>query len=377
VNGNATQGVRDTDAAPLLRIEGVSKRFGGFAAVDGVTLSIQRGEFFALLGGSGSGKSTLLRMLAGLIQPDAGRIVLDGQDVAGVPPHARPVNMMFQSYALFPHMSVAQNIAFGLRMEGAPKALIRDRVAEMLALVRMEGFGDRKPAALSGGQRARVALARALAKHPKLLLLDEPLSALDKNLREAMQFELCAIQARSGTTFVIVTHDQEEAMTMATRLAVMDHGRLVQVGTPGEVYEFPNSRFTAEFLGSANILEGVVAATGLDGARIRAADGATDILSDAPAPQPVGSRVFVALRPERLQIARAPEDAGPGENRLTGRVRDIAYSGDVFTYHVELAGARRLRVSQPNLRRITDRPLEAGDAVVVTWDRQASMVLPE
>ncbi len=377
MNGNATQGVRDTDAAPLLRIEGVSKRFGGFAAVDGVTLSIQRGEFFALLGGSGSGKSTLLRMLAGLIQPDAGRIVLDGQDVAGVPPHARPVNMMFQSYALFPHMSVAQNIAFGLRMEGAPKALIRDRVAEMLTLVRMEGFGDRKPAALSGGQRARIALARALAKHPKLLLLDEPLSALDKNLREAMQFELRAIQARSGTTFVIVTHDQEEAMTMATRLAVMDHGRLVQVGTPGEVYEFPNSRFTAEFLGSANILEGVVAATGPEGARIRAADGATDILSDTPPPRPIGSPVFVALRPERLQIAHAPEDAGPGENRLTGRVRDIAYSGDVFTYHVELAGGRRLRVSQPNLRRITDRPLDAGDAVVVTWDRQASMVLPE
>ena len=376
MNGNATQGVRDTDAAPLLRIEGVSKRFGGFAAVDGVTLSIQRGEFFALLGGSGSGKSTLLRMLAGLIQPDAGRIVLDGQDVAGVPPHARPVNMMFQSYALFPHMSVAQNIAFGLRMEGAPKALIRDRVAEMLALVRMEGFGDRKPAGLSGGQRARIALARALAKHPKLLLLDEPLSALDKNLREAMQFELRTIQARSGTTFVIVTHDQEEAMTMATRLAVMDHGRLVQVGTPGEVYEFPNSRFTADFLGSANLLEGVVAATGPDGARIRVADGATDILSDTPAPQPVGSRVFVALRPERLSIARAPEDAGPGENRLTGQVRDIAYSGDVFTYHVELAGGRRLRVSQPNLRRMTDHPLDAGDAVVVTWDRQASMVLP-
>jgi putrescine transport system ATP-binding protein len=182
------------DVAPLLRIEGVSKRFGGFAAVDGVTLSIQRGEFFALLGGSGSGKSTLLRMLAGLIQPDAGRIVLDGQDMAGVPAHARPVNMMFQSYALFPHMNVAQNIAFGLRMDGAPKTLIRERVAEMLALVRMEGFGDRKPAMLSGGQRARIALARALAKHPKLLLLDEPLSALDKNLRESMQFELRAIQ---------------------------------------------------------------------------------------------------------------------------------------------------------------------------------------
>ena len=365
------------DAAPLLRIEGVSKRFGGFAAVDGVTLSIRQGEFFALLGGSGSGKSTLLRMLAGLVEPDAGRILLDGQDMTGVPPHARPVNMMFQSYALFPHMTVAQNIAFGLRMEGAAKALIRDRVAEMLALVRMEGFGDRKPAALSGGQRARIALARALAKRPRLLLLDEPLSALDKTLREAMQFELRAIQDRSGTTFVIVTHDQQEAMTTATRLAVMDRGRLVQVGTPGEVYEFPNSRFIAEFLGSANILEGVVATTGAEGGRIRTADGAIEILSDAPAPRPVGERVVVALRPERLAIARAPEGAGHGDNRLIGRVRDIAYSGDLFLYHVEIAGGRRLRVSQPNLRRITDRPLGAGDAVIVTWDREASMVLPE
>jgi putrescine transport system ATP-binding protein len=364
------------DVAPLLRIEGVSKRFGGFAAVDGVTLSIQRGEFFALLGGSGSGKSTLLRMLAGLIQPDAGRIVLDGQDMAGVPAHARPVNMMFQSYALFPHMNVAQNIAFGLRMDGAPKTLIRERVAEMLALVRMEGFGDRKPAMLSGGQRARIALARALAKHPKLLLLDEPLSALDKNLRESMQFELRAIQGRTGTTFVIVTHDQEEAMTMASRLAVMDRGRLMQVGTPGEVYEFPNSRFIAEFLGSANILEGVVAATGPEGARIRAADGPIDIVSGAPAPRPVGERVIVALRPERLAIARAPERAEPSDNCLEGRVRDIGYLGDAFVYHVEIAGGRRLRISQPNRRRITEHPLGAGDAVHITWDRQASMVLP-
>ncbi len=377
MSGTVTQGARDTDVVPLLRIEGVSKHFGAFAAGDGVTLSIRQGEFFALLGGSGSGKSTLLRILAGLEEPDAGRILLDGQDMAGVPPHARPVNMMFQSYALFPHMTVAQNIAFGLRMEGAPKTLIRDRVAEMLALVRMEGFDDRKPAALSGGQRARIALARALAKRPKLLLLDEPLSALDKNLREAMQFELRAIQERSGTTFVIVTHDQQEAMTTASRLAVMDRGRLVQVGAPGEVYEFPNSRFIAEFLGAANILDGVVVATGEGGARIRLADGGIDIHSDAPAPKPVGSPVAVALRPERLAIARASEEAGQGENRLAGRLRDIAYGGDVFLYHVEIEGGGRLRVSQPNRRRVTERPLDAGDAVVVTWQREASMVLPE
>jgi putrescine transport system ATP-binding protein len=369
---------RDPDAAPFLRIEGVTKRFGGLAAVDDVTLPIYRGEFFALLGGSGSGKSTLLRMLAGLAEPDAGRIVLDGQDMAGVPPYERPVNMMFQSYALFPHMSVAQNIAFGLRMEGAPRAVIRERVAEMLALVRMEGFGDRRPAALSGGQRARIALARALAKRPKLLLLDEPLSALDKNLRESMQFELQTIQERTGTTFVVVTHDQEEAMTMATRLAVMDRGTLAQVGTPGEVYEYPNSRFTAEFLGTANILEGVVEATGPGGARIGSSEFEMDILSDAPAPKPVGSRVFVALRPERLAIARAtPEEARHGDNRLAGRVRDIAYFGDFFMYHVELEGGRTIRVSQPNLRRITERPVDWDDAVVVTWEGQASMVLPE
>jgi putrescine transport system ATP-binding protein len=363
-------------AEPLLRISGVTKRFGGHVAVEDVSLDIHRGEFFALLGGSGSGKSTLLRMLAGLLQPDAGRILLDGQDMAGVPAYQRPVNMMFQSYALFPHMSVAQNIAFGLRMDGAPRAVIRDRVAEMLALVRMEGLGDRRPAALSGGQRARIALARALAKRPKLLLLDEPLSALDKNLRESMQFELRAIQHRTGTTFVIVTHDQQEAMTMATRLAVMDRGTLAQVGTPGEVYEYPNSRFTAVFLGSANILEGVVEATGPSGARIGATDVAMAILSDTPAPQPVGARVFVALRPERLAIARADDALRHGDNRLVGRLRDIAYLGDSFIYHVELERGRVIRVSQPNPRRGTERPLDGGDKVAVTWDPHASMVLP-
>jgi putrescine transport system ATP-binding protein len=297
--------------------------------------------------------------------------------MAGVPAYQRPVNMMFQSYALFPHMSVAQNIAFGLRMDGAPRPVIRDRVAEMLALVRMEGLGDRRPAALSGGQRARIALARALAKRPKLLLLDEPLSALDKNLRESMQFELQTIQDRTGTTFVIVTHDQEEAMTMATRLAVMDRGTLAQVGTPAEVYEYPNSRFTAEFLGTANILEGVVEATGRDGARIGSSEFDMDIVSDAPAPKPVGSRVFVALRPERLSIARAGDGLRHADNRLVGRVRDIAYFGDFFMYHVEIEDGRVIRVSQPNLRRITERPVDWGDTVIVTWDGQASLVLPE
>lgn len=368
---------RDPAADPFLRIEGVTKRFDGFVALDAVTLPIYRGELFALLGASGSGKSTLLRCLAGFIEPDAGRIVLDGQDLAGVPPYERPINMMFQSYALFPHMTVAQNVGFGLRQEGAPKAVIADRVAEMLALVQMEGFGGRKPAALSGGQKARVALARALAKRPKLLLLDEPLSALDKNLREATQFELVNIQERTGTTFVIVTHDQEEAMTMATRLAVMDRGTLAQVGTPGEVYEFPNSRFTAEFLGTANILEGVVEAADDQVTRIGSSELDFDILAEAGALKPIGSRAFVAIRPERMRIERTDPTTPLADNRLVGRVRDIAYFGDFFMYYVVLDSGKEIRVSQPNLRRMTARPVDWDDRVAVTWDAEASMVLPE
>ncbi|SFK43596.1 ABC transporter ATP-binding protein [Falsiroseomonas stagni] len=368
---------RDPAADPFLRIEGVTKRFDGFVALDAVTLPIYRGELFALLGASGSGKSTLLRCLAGFIEPDAGRIVLDGQDLAGVPPYERPINMMFQSYALFPHMTVAQNIGFGLRQEGAPKALIADRVAEMLALVQMEGFGNRKPAALSGGQKARVALARALAKRPKLLLLDEPLSALDKNLREATQFELVNIQERTGTTFVIVTHDQEEAMTMATRLAVMDRGTLAQVGTPGEVYEFPNSRFTAEFLGTANILEGVIEAADDQVTRIGSSELDFDILAEAGALKPIGSRAYVAIRPERMRIERTDPATPLADNRLVGRVRDIAYFGDFFMYYVVLDSGKEIRVSQPNLRRMTARPVDWDDRVAVTWDAEASMVLPE
>ncbi|NKC32169.1 ABC transporter ATP-binding protein [Falsiroseomonas selenitidurans] len=368
---------RDPAAEPFLRIEKVTKRFGDFVALDEVSLSIYRGELFALLGGSGSGKSTLLRCLAGFLEPDAGRIVLDGQDMAGVAPYARPVNMMFQSYALFPHMTVAQNIGFGLKQEGAARAIIRDRVAEMLALVKMEGFGDRKPSALSGGQRARVALARALARRPKLLLLDEPLSALDKNLRESTQFELINIQERTGTTFVIVTHDQEEAMTMATRLAVMDRGTLAQVGTPSEVYEFPNSRFTAEFLGTANILEGVVEGVEAEGVRIGSSELDFDILAEPAPSKPLGSRVFVALRPERMRIERVEPGSALGDNRLVGRVRDIGYYGDYFLYYVVLEHGKEVRVSQPNLRRRTERPVDWEDTVAVTWDRQASMVLPE
>jgi putrescine transport system ATP-binding protein len=356
------------DTAPLLRIEGLTKRFGAFVALDGIDLSIARGEFFALLGGSGSGKSTLLRCLAGLAQPDAGRILLDGQDMAGVPPYERPVNMMFQSYALFPHMDVARNIAYGLVQDGLPKPAIRARVEEMLALVRMEGFGGRRPSELSGGQRARVALARALAKRPKLLLLDEPLSALDKNLRQATQFELMGIQRNTGTTFVIVTHDQEEAMTMATRLAVMERGALAQVGPPGEVYEQPNSRFTAQFLGHANILEGVV-----EQAALRLRDG-TLARFRGPAPKPPGQTAWLAIRPERMRIARATGSEPDGENRLAGELRDIAYLGDLFVFHVVTPAGLDLRVTQPNTRRGAT-VLARGEGVVVSWDEEAGVAL--
>jgi putrescine transport system ATP-binding protein len=362
---------RDPDAVPFLRIQGLTKRFGPVLAVDDVTLDIFRGEFFALLGGSGSGKSTLLRCLAGFETQDAGTIVIDGQDMAGVAPYARPVNMMFQSYALFPHMSVFDNIAFGLRQENASRADIRDRVAEMLALVQLVGLEKRRPHELSGGQKQRVALARALAKRPKLLLLDEPLGALDKNLREATQFELVNIQEKLGVTFVIVTHDQEEAMTMATRLAVMERGALAQLGTPSEVYEFPNSRFVAEFLGTANIFAGIV-----EGRRIASTELGAVFESDADLAKPEGARVFVAVRPEKMRI-RKGEAPPAAPNTLAGTVQDIAYYGDFFMYLVALPDGRTVRVSEPNLRRITEMPITWHDQVVIDWPPHASVVLPE
>ncbi|MGG5821516.1 ABC transporter ATP-binding protein [Falsiroseomonas sp. HW251] len=350
----------------FLAVEGVRKRFGATVAVDGVDLAIAKGELFALLGGSGCGKSTLLRCLAGFETPDEGRILLDGQDITATPPYARPVNMMFQSYALFPHMDVASNVGFGLRQDGLPKPEIARRVEEMLALVQLERFGGRRPAQLSGGQRARVALARALAKRPLLLLLDEPLSALDRNLREAMQRELVGIQHRTGTTFVVVTHDQQEALAMASRIGVMDRGRLVQVGTPAEVYEAPNSRFVATFLGAANILEGTVTEAGPDGLRI-ATPGAEIV---APGRAEAGAHIAVALRAEHLRI----EPAGAaGPNRARGTLRDVAYRGEGFTVHVALDAGGELRVSRPNRRGAA--PPVAGEAVTVAWDPDAAVVL--
>ena len=368
---------RDPDAEPYLRLRGVTRRFGEVTAVAGIDLDIYRGELFALLGGSGSGKTTLLRMLAGFERPDSGTITLDGEDLLAMPPYERPVNMMFQSYALFPHMTVAENIAYGLRREGLPRAEIAARVAEALELVQLVGLERRRPAALSGGQRQRVALARCLVKRPKLLLLDEPLGALDKSLREATQFELVNIQERTGTTFIMVTHDQEEAMTMASRIAVMAEGRLAQVGTPAEVYEYPASRFVAAFLGTANIFEGIVRRAEGPGALVEST--ALDALfrSDADSPKPVGGRVFVAVRPEKMRIEKVAEAGGNGPNRLDGTVRDIAYYGDFVMYVVALPDGSVVRVSRPTEMRLTELPITWNDPVAVTWPDFATVLLAQ
>src|ERR1700760_2409820 len=319
--------------SPLLRIEGVVKTFGGFRAVDALSLDIQAGEFFALLGPSGCGKTTLLRMLAGFETPDEGRILLDGKDIAQVPPHRRPVNMMFQSYALFPHLNVRDNIAFGLRRARLPSSEIDARVTEMIALVKLEGMEKRKPDQLSGGQRQRVALARSLARRPQLLLLDEPLAALDKKLRESTQLELMELQRRLGLTFVIVTHDQQEAMTVASRIGVMDAGRLDQVATPRELYEAPASRWIAGFIGDINLFEGEVASH--ENRRIAIATRDAGTLAVAEPRQPLGkTTVAVAIRPETVKLSRrGPASTGDklAINRPEGVVTDVSYLGGVTT----------------------------------------------
>lgn len=330
-------------STPIVTIERLAKRFGETQAVAGMDLEIGRGELFALLGGSGCGKTTLLRLLAGFETPDAGRILIDGQDMTGVPPHVRPVNMMFQSYALFPHMNVAANVAYGLRREGVPKSEIGTRVAEALALVKLEEFGGRRPAQLSGGQRQRVALARALVKRPKLLLLDEPLAALDRKLREGTRFELVRLQEQLGLTFVIVTHDQEEAMSMASRLAVMDAGRIVQIGTPHELYEHPASRFVADFIGIANILD-------------------------------LGNGQWLALRPEKIALS---SDRPATAQAISGEVMDIAYEGDRSLYRIAVKGGAAMLVSRANAVRSREEAFRRGQPVWLGWNNDAGQVLRE
>ena len=361
----------DPAVRPLVRFEAVTKRFGEVAAVDRVSLDIYENEFFALLGPSGSGKSTLLRMLAGFETPSEGRVTLAGQDLGPVPPYRRPVNMMFQSYALFPHLTVEGNIAFGLKQDGLPKAEIAARIAEMLALVRLEPYARRKPHQLSGGQRQRVALARALAKRPKVLLLDEPLAALDRKLREDTRFELMHLQERLGTTFVIVTHDREEAMVLADRIAVMDHGRLVQLATPAEIYEQPRSRFIAEFIGDVNLIEGGLATVENDHVVVESAAGR--LIATEPGEARPGQQVSLAVRPEKIRIALdRPADA---VNCLTGQVVDIGYLGDVSTYHVRLSTGLVIKATAANLTRLVARPIGWDDQVWLTWAPEAGIVL--
>jgi putrescine transport system ATP-binding protein len=364
---------------PLLRIEAAVKRFGGFVAVDQLSLDIKSGEFFALLGPSGCGKTTLLRMLAGIESPDQGRILLNGQDIAAVLPHQRPINMMFQNYALFPHLSVKNNIAFGLKRAGLPKSEIEIRVAEMLALVRLEGLEKRRPDQLSGGQQQRVALARALARRPQLLLLDEPLAALDKKLRETTQFELMELQKRLGTSFVIVTHDQEEAMTVADRIGVMNSGRLEQVATPRLLYEAPASRWVAEFVGDINVLEGRIEHREAGRLTI-ATGGAGAIVAAAPPQQGIEeAAVCVAIRPEKVRLShRGPSAEAVSARALTrleGLVTEIGYLGGVSTYQIKLDLGATLRASLSNLARLEIDEFASGQRVVAWFAPDDCIVL--
>jgi len=364
-------GHRPIGPPPLVRFEGVTKRFGDEVAVNGVSLEIREGEFFALLGPSGCGKTTLMRLLAGFETPDAGRILLAGEDLAGRPPHHRPVNMMFQSYALFPHLNVEQNIAFGLK--GSPKDEVAARVAEMLALVRLEGLNRRRPDQLSGGQRQRVALARAIAPRPRMLLLDEPMAALDRKLREETQFELMDLQKRLGMTFLIVTHDQEEAMVTADRIAVMRAGEIAQVGPPAEVYEAPNSRYVADFIGAVNLFEGVVTLAAGGVLRLGTTDAPAGLDAADSSDAAVGSMAWLAVRPEK--IALHPSAPSEGPNQLAGTVSEIGYLGDWTTYRVTLEGGRVIRVAQANAVRRPTGGIGRGDPVWLTFAAEDAVVL--
>ncbi|MEO5696534.1 MAG: ABC transporter ATP-binding protein [Burkholderiaceae bacterium] len=362
----------------FLQIRDIVKDFGGHKAVDRVSIDIARGEIFALLGSSGCGKTTLLRMLAGFETPTSGSIALDGRDLAGLPPYQRPLNMMFQSYALFPHLTVRDNIAFGLRRESLPGDQVGARVDAMLKLVQLERFASRKPHQLSGGQQQRVALARSLAKQPQLLLLDEPLGALDKKLREETQIELVNIIESVGVTCVMVTHDQEEAMTMASRIAVMSEGRFLQVGAPGDVYESPANRFVADFIGNVNLMDGTVTTDAADHAVVRCADCTHYVGHGGTATE--GQAVTVAVRPEKLRISRDPparHDGEPGVefNRVRGVVKEIAYFGSFTVYHLGLASGLALKVSASNTERHHDHPLRAGDDAWASWSPSSPMVL--
>ncbi|WIY26733.1 ABC transporter ATP-binding protein [Parasedimentitalea psychrophila] len=363
----------DPQEKPLIHFQNITKRFGSFVAIDNLTIDIYEREFYALLGPSGCGKTTLMRMLAGFETPTEGTILLAGQDIVSVPPNKRATNMMFQSYALFPHLSIWENIAFGLKRQAMPKADINDRVEEMLRLTRLEQFARRKPHQISGGQRQRVALARSLAKAPKLLLLDEPMGALDKKLRQETQFELMDIQEKTGTTFMIVTHDQEEAMTVASRVAVMDHGKIIQVATPDRIYETPNSVYVADFIGDVNIIQGTTTANGKDSYAIAWADAQAPLTANSNQPFSDGQNCHLAIRPEKVAIsADKPEDAA---NAVQGKILDIAYLGNISTYHVELPTGVVIKAQAANTRRISRRSYTWEDTVWLSWTATAGVLL--
>jgi spermidine/putrescine transport system ATP-binding protein len=367
----------------IITFQGITKRFGKMVAVDNVNLDVREGEFFALLGPSGCGKTTLLRMLAGFETPSEGRILIDGKDVADLPPNKRPVNMVFQSYAVFPHMKVQDNVGYGLKMDGVAAEEIKRRVTEALELVKLGGLGERMPDQLSGGQRQRVALARALVKRPRVLLLDEPLSALDAKLRDQMRSELTSLQEKVGITFIMVTHDQDEALAIATRCAVMNRGVLAQVATPGDLYEFPNSRFVADFVGSVNMFEGVLDKDEPNEAQVRCPELGAPVYLDHGVTGAKGSTVWVALRPEKIEMhkraegstAMKMEDAPAGANVVPGVIRDIVYLGSETNYEVELEGGRRVKTFRSNLTRYDQEDFTWDEPVWLAWHACSPAVL--
>jgi spermidine/putrescine transport system ATP-binding protein len=380
---NADKPISTVKDNSIIRFEGITKRFGKVTAVENVNLEVREGEFFALLGPSGCGKTTLLRMLAGFETPTEGRILIDGNDVAQLPPNKRPVNMVFQSYAVFPHMTVTDNVGYGLRMDGVAGDEIAKRVNEALELVKLGGFGDRKPDQLSGGQRQRVALARALVKRPRVLLLDEPLSALDAKLRDQMRSELTSLQEKVGITFIMVTHDQDEALAIATRCAVMDRGRLAQVATPSDLYEFPNSRFVADFVGSVNMFEGTLQKDEPSEAIVQVPELGAPVYLDHGVTGAKGSTVWVALRPEKIEMHKRNGDAAPlkmedapaGANVVPGIIRDIVYLGSETNYEVEIEGGRRVKTFRSNLTRYDQEDFTWDEPVWLAWHACSPAVL--
>ncbi|MDR1235801.1 MAG: polyamine ABC transporter ATP-binding protein [Holosporaceae bacterium] len=364
---------QDPKAKPYVSIKNITKNFGGRVAVNDVSLSIYRGELFSLLGRSGCGKTTLLRMLAGFESPTSGKIFIDGVDMTDTPAYKRPVSMVFQSYALFPHMTVEQNIAFGLIQEGLPKNEIRERVNEYLELVQMSGYERRKPGQLSGGERQRVALARSLVKQPKLVLLDEPLAALDKKLRERTQLELVNIQEKVGVTFIMVSHDQEEAMTMSSRIGLMNEGRILQVGGPTEIYEYPNSKYVANFIGSVNLFDGIIVEEELDHVIVKSTVMEKNLYVTPSASVPVGAQISVAIRPEKVMLT----DVQPkGDyNWTVGIVKDIVYLGDVSIYHVKLRSGAIIFATVTNSVRAAERPIQWDDEVFLHWKSENGIIL--